>query len=219
MFDVAGLPENENGEPVFKMSYNSRTEFNVCYDVKGDSRVRMAKHPYKKMGQEWTQWFTLDSDSTYHLNEAAGCSEEESCLDPDTQSQVFLRNKHEVYIADGYVTLFCLFDPAPTGVEHHHPGEYSDYEPLSQVIRTPMYEIHQREIAKYDAMVDQLSMAKAMGELSACYSTPAWELYLQGKNAQLAIEAELAKFLVAEGRGREHVLANWMQHQIEFLRN
>src|SRR5204863_9462523 len=39
MFDVAGLPPNQDGEPVFKMSYNSRTEFNVCYDVEGEARV------------------------------------------------------------------------------------------------------------------------------------------------------------------------------------
>jgi hypothetical protein len=52
MFDVAGLPMNEDGEPVFKMSYNSRTECNVCYDVKGDARVRMAIHPYKAKNQD-----------------------------------------------------------------------------------------------------------------------------------------------------------------------
>ena len=46
MFDVAGLPVNEDREPVFKMSYNSRTEVDVCYDVKGTARVRMAQHPY-----------------------------------------------------------------------------------------------------------------------------------------------------------------------------
>ena len=51
MFDVDGLPKNEDGEPVFKMSYNSRTEFNVCYDVKGIARVRMAEHPYKATNQ------------------------------------------------------------------------------------------------------------------------------------------------------------------------
>jgi hypothetical protein len=39
MFDVAGLPKNEEGDSVFKMSYNSRTEFNVCYDVKGKAKV------------------------------------------------------------------------------------------------------------------------------------------------------------------------------------
>ena len=54
MFDVTGLPKNVNGEPVFKMSYNSRTEFNVCYEVKGTARVRMAKHLYSEVNQVWS---------------------------------------------------------------------------------------------------------------------------------------------------------------------
>jgi hypothetical protein len=211
MFDVAGLPKNEDGESVFKMSYNSKTEFNVCYDVQGTARVRMAQHPYRKVDQEWGPWFSLDGDSTYHLNEAAGGPEEERYIDDVTQSPKFLRNKHEVYIADGYVTLFCMFDPAPTGIERHRPGEYSDYEPLSQVLGTSLYETQQREIAKYDAMVDELSLAKAMGELSAHLGTSAWELYLRGREAQVAVEARLAKTLVEEGNGRERVLASWMQ--------
>jgi hypothetical protein len=45
MFDTAGLLPNQDGESVFKMSYNSRTEINVCYDVKGDARVRFAETP------------------------------------------------------------------------------------------------------------------------------------------------------------------------------
>jgi hypothetical protein len=212
MFDVAGLPKNQDGEPVFKMSYNSRTEFNVCYDVKGTARVRMAQHPYKKVGQEWSMWFPLDGDSTYHLNEVACGPEEECYIDNTTQSPKFLRNKHEVYIADGHVSLFCLFDPAPTGIELHRPGEYSDYEPLSQVLGTAMYKAHQREITKYDAMVDQFSLAKAMGELSKYHGTPTWELYLKGRETQLAVEAELAQTLIAEGCGREQVIAEWMQY-------
>jgi len=72
MFDVAGLPVNEDGQPVFKMSYNSRTEVNFCYEVKGTARVRMAQHPYLESKQLWGPWFPLDGDSTYHLNEAAG---------------------------------------------------------------------------------------------------------------------------------------------------
>lgn len=211
MFDVAGLPPNQDGEPVFKMSYNSRTEFNVCYDVRGTARVRMAQHPYRAAGQRWGPWLPLDGDSTYHLNEAAGGPEEECHLDEATQRPQFRRNKHEVHIADGHVSLFCLFDPAPTGVERHRPGEYSDYEPLSQVLGTEWYRTHQREIATYDDMVDRLSRAKARGELDALKTSPVWEVYLQGREAQAAIEAQLAKSLAAEANGRERVVARWMQ--------
>jgi quercetin dioxygenase-like cupin family protein len=211
MFDVAGLPENEDEESVFKMSYNSRTECNVCFDVKGDARVRMARHPYKESNQVWGPWFPLDGDSTYHLNEAAGSPEEECLIDNVTGSRQFFRNKHEVYIADGHVTLCCMFDPAPTGVERHRPGAYSDYEPLSQVIGTRAYETHQREIARYDEMVDTLSIAKATSTLSEHYGSPVWDLYLRGREAQMAIEREIAKTMADEGKGRERILAPWMQ--------
>lgn len=211
MFDVAGLPQNEEGEPVFKMSYNSRTECNICYDVKGTARVRMSRHPYTPEKQTWGPWLPLDGDSTYHLNEAAGSPEEECYFDEATQAQQFLRNKHEVYIADGHVTLFCVFDPAPTGVENHRPGEYSDYEPLNKVLGSTSYETHQREIAKFDEMVDSLSLAKSMGVLNAFHGTPAWDLYRRGRETQVGIESELAKTLAAEGNGREDVLAHWMQ--------
>jgi hypothetical protein len=211
MFDVAGLTRNEDGHPVFKMSYNSRTEFNVCYDVKGTARTRMAQHPYRKTKQLWDPWLPLDSDSTYHLNEAAGCPEEECRIDEATRTPQTLRNKHEVHIVDGYVSLFCMFDTAPTGIERHRPGEYSDYEPLSQVLGTKPYTTYAQEIAKYDEMVDRLSLAKAMGKLNTLHGTPIWELYLRGREAQVAIETELAKTLAVEGNGREQVIARWMQ--------
>ncbi|MFC1645682.1 hypothetical protein ACFL2Y_00690 [Candidatus Omnitrophota bacterium] len=214
MFDVIGLPINEDGEPVFKMSYNSRTEVNLCYDVKGLARVRMAQHPYREAKQLWGPWLPLDGDSTYHLNEAAGGLEEESHIDEVTQTSQTLRNKHEVYIIEGHVSLFCLFDPAPTGIEHHRPGEYSDYEPLSQVLGTKSYEIYAREVKRYDEMVDRLSMAKAMGKLKTLYGTPIWELYLRGWKAQAAIENELIKTLTTEGKGRERVIARWLQPRL-----
>lgn len=212
MFDVAGLPPNEDGEPVFKMSYNSRTEFNVCYDVAGVARVRMSRHPYKKSNQLWGPWYSLDSDSTYHLNEAAGSPEEECLIDEVTNTAQFFRNKHEVYIADGHVTLFCMFDPAATGIENHRPGEYSDYEPLHKLLGTNSYETHKREIAKFDEMVDSLSLAKALGDLNAFHGTPVRDLYLRGKAAQVAIESEITKALASEGKGRDRVLARWMQN-------
>ena len=208
MFDVEGLPKNEDGEPVFKMSYNSRTEFNVCYEVQGIARVRMAQHPYKARGQVWSPWLPIDEDSTYHLNESAGGPEEECCFDEATRSKQFLRNKHEVYILNGYVTLFCLFDPAPAGIERHRPGEYTDYEPPS----AQAYRSYMEQVAKYDEMVDCLSLAKAAGELCTFEDTPIWKLYLEGRESQIAIETELAKKLMAEGRGRERILTCWMQH-------
>ncbi len=211
MFDVSGLPENDDGEPVFKMSYNSRTEFNVCYEVKGAARVRMAQHPYREAKQLWNPWLPLDSDSTYHLNEAAGGPEEERRIDVSTHAWQSFRNKHEVHIVGGHVSLFCLFDPAPTGVERHRPGEYSDYDPPSKVLGTESYEAYKQEIARYDEMVDRLSLAKAMGNLNMLYGSPIWALYLEGRKAQAAVEAELVNALASEGNGRERVLAGWMQ--------
>lgn len=211
MFDVTGLPDNEDGEPVFKMSYNSRTEFNVCYDVHGTARVRMAQHPYDQSKQAWDPWLDLDNDSTYHLNEAAGVPEEEFLIDEETGTPQFFRNKHEVQIVDGDVTLFCLFDPAPTGVESHRPGEYSDYESLVQVRGTKKFETHQREIMIYDEMVDRLSIARAMGELSRFKETPLWDMHLRGRETQEDIELDLKKTLSAEGKGRAQVLVPWMQ--------
>lgn len=211
MFDVAGLPENDNGEPVFKMCYNSRTEFNVCYDVEGSACVRMALHPYDEAKQHWGPWLALDDDSTYHLNEAAGCPEEECRINEVSGMLKYLRNKHEVSIIDGYVTLFCLFDPAPTGVERHQPGEYSDYEPISNVIGTRLYANYIEEIARYDQMVDRLSLSKAMGTLSTFHGTQIWELYERGREAQAIIESELAETLASEGEGRARVISPWIQ--------
>ena len=210
MFDVSGLPKNADGESVFKMSYNSRTEVNFCYDVKGTARVRMAQHPYRSSGQIWNPWLTLDSDSTYHLNEIAGGPEEESIMDTGTQTPATLRNRHEVLILDGYVSLFCVFDPAPTGIERHRPGEYTDYEPLSEVIKTKSYEIFSNEIALFDEMLDVLSMAHAANNLDEFKNNHVWSLYLQGREAQIAIESKLVDSLVREGKGREQVLARWL---------
>src|SRR5262249_18756391 len=89
MFDVIGLPNNDEGEPVFKMSYNSRTEFNVIYDVEGEARVRFARHPYRSAGQVWEPWQPIDGDTTYHLNEAAGGPDEECEIDEATHARRF----------------------------------------------------------------------------------------------------------------------------------
>jgi hypothetical protein len=210
MFDVTGLPKNEDGESVFKMSYNSRTEINVCYEVHGEARVRMALHPYARTGQAWGPWLELSGDTSYHLNEAAKGPEEEWIEDPETGVRRPYRNKHEVR-SEGHVSLFCLFDPAPTGVERHKPGEYSDYEPISEVTSRPEYATLQREISRFDEMIDRLSMARALGELDAHRGSAPWQIYEQGSSAQTAIEQALFAALQGEGTGRDRVIARWLR--------
>jgi hypothetical protein len=123
----------------------------------------------------------------------------------------FLRNKHEVQIKDGHVSLFCLFDPAPTGIERHKPGEYSDYEPLADVVTRPEYADHQRELKKFDAMVDELSLAKAAGRLDSCVGSPAWNLHEEGRRAQTAIETKLLGELTHAGNGRDRVITRGLR--------
>ena len=200
MFDTEGLLPNQDGEPVFKMSYNSRTEFNVCYDVKGDARVRRALHPYTAEKQTWQPWQAIDGDTTYHLDEARGGPEEEQVAGGT------LRNRHEVYALGGHVTLLCLFDPAPTGVERHRPGEYSDYEPLASIPRELLVR-HREGSRRFDAMVDGLSLAKARG---AAAPTELEQLHREGLLAQRRIEAALCASLRTEGVGRERVLGPWL---------
>lgn len=211
MFDVEGLPPNDEGQPVFKMSYNSRTEFNVCYEVTGAARVRMALHPYAPAGvQTWGSWQDLDSETTYHLNEAADGPERELVLDAESKIQKAHRNKHEVFAQKGHVSLFCLFDPAPTGVERHRPGEYSDYEPLADIIATQEYAEHRASIAGLDAMMDELSLAKAKGELERHKTSPAWAVYESGRSAQHAVERRLYEELSLQNPLRARLLSRWL---------
>jgi hypothetical protein len=205
MFDVAGLPLNDEGVPVFKMSYNFRTEPNVCYEVSGKARVRMAHHPYTDDDQRWQEWQTIDSQTTYHLNEDAKMAEwrqAEGIARP-------LRNKHEVHIADGHVSLLCMHDPAPTGAERHSAGQYSEYGDLANTLGTPEYKAYLGQLKPFEAMVDALSMAKAEGH-SDLTSLPEWSLYQQGLAAQRAVEGRMRDELVREGAGRERILEPWM---------
>ena len=192
------------------MAYATRTEFNVCYDVEGAARVRMAEHPYRSSGQAWGSWLPVDDESTYHVNEARGGVEEERWVDPATGEARTARNKHEVHIADGYVTLFCLFDPAPTGFESHRPGEYSDYTLSTTGADTERFEAYLRGLAPFDGMVDRLSRAKALGALDSVVGSPAWLLYEQGRRAQVAHESALLEALDREGAGRGAVVARWI---------
>jgi hypothetical protein len=197
MFDVSGLPANEEGESVFKMSYNSRTELNVIYDVAGNARVRFALHPYSRTDQQWTPWQTIDSEMSYYLNEPAEDGKRE-------------RNKHEVFNSGGHVSLLCMFDPAPSGIERHRPGEYSDYEPLADVTARPEHAVYRAAIAEYDAMLDQLSLARAKGELDTLRESESWALYQRGRAAQIALEAILHEELTRSTPGRERVIRRWL---------
>jgi len=207
MFDVAGLPPNGDGEPVFKMCYNHRTEPNFCYDVQGRAAVRMALHPYGLDAQAWGPWSSLDGESTYHLNESDTDPLIEWRIEDGVRQP--LRNKHEVRIESGYVSLFCMFDPSPTGVECHAAGEYSEYGPLSRTLGTAAYDRYMSLLAPLDHMVETLSMATALGR-DDLDQTPEWALYQQGLAAQHACERALHDQLVADGHGREHILAPWM---------
>jgi hypothetical protein len=62
---------------------------------------------------------------------------------------------------------------------------------------------------KYDEMVDQLSMARALGELKDLRGTPIWEVSLQGSQARATRETALVDALAPEGYGRERVVTRW----------
>lgn len=190
MFDVSGLPPNDDGESVFRMSYDSRTEWNVCYDVTGRARVRMAYHPYVDEGQAWSAWLPLDGEATYHLDEV---------LDADGQPRRH-RNRHEVAIEGGHCSLVCLFDPAPTGIEQHRPGAYSDYEPYAVVSARPEHAAFTARIGAFDGMVEALSAARARGALDGMRQTEAWARFEAGRAEAIRLERALLDGLGAGPR-------------------
>jgi quercetin dioxygenase-like cupin family protein len=214
MFDVKGLPVNDDGLSVFKMSYDNQTEPNICYDVSGEAKVRMACHPYSDNGQKWSEWQLLDNNTTYYLNEDAHGSDVEWHTNPETGEQFSRRNKHEVYIPEGgYVSLCCLFDPAPTGTEKHLPGKYSSYEHVSKIVGTEVYQQHLKALKPYDDMVDKLSIQKAQALLEENNKNPLWTLYQQGLKNQINLESQLVRQLQEEKQGRDTVVLKWINRR------
>lgn len=208
MFDTLGLPGNSEGKPVFKMSYDHQSEVNVVYDVKDGAAVRFARHPYREPGQQsWSDWQALDGSTTYHLNEASDGPEIERHADPQTGRERVLRNRHEIYIAPGgHVSLCCMFDPGPTGLETHQPGEYSSYAPVSDTIGTTAYRDFLAAVAAADDMVGALSLAEALNGGVPDRSSPQWADYeelLAG-----AVQAE-ERVIRESGRDREEIMARW----------
>ncbi len=202
MFDAHGLPVNDEGSAVFKMSYNHRTEPNVCYDVQGTAQVRMAQHPYSEA--KWGPWQSLSSEATYHLCEDVHDAE----MTIANGKEGPRRNKHEVQIVDGHVSLMCMHNPGCTGAERHSEGEYSGYGDLADVLGTAAYREHLDRLVPLDAVVDSLSLAVAMGNDPT--RAPEWSQYQEGLACQRAVEADLLESLRAEGHGREQILASWV---------
>ncbi|MBK6515416.1 MAG: hypothetical protein IPG04_15165 [Polyangiaceae bacterium] len=77
--------------------------------------------------QAWGPWSALTSETNYHLHEAVDGDQVEWIEEGGKRRS--LRNKHEVLGRDGYVSLFCMFDPAPTGVERPGPASTATTSP------------------------------------------------------------------------------------------
>lgn len=203
MFDVDGLPPNQEGRPVFKMSYNYRTELNVCYEVSGKAALRVATHPYCETEQVWSPWWEMDDESTYCLLEDESYSEY-VLEDGEKRPR---RNKHEVRVDAGHVSLYCMFNPAPTGAEQHSSGAYSEYGDLEKILGGKAYASYLEALVPLDKMLDALSIAKAEGREWRSY--PEFSAYKRGKAAQIRWEAELRDRLMQSDPNRNSILANW----------
>lgn len=208
MFDTQGLPPNIDGESVFKMSYDNQTEVNVVYDVGTRASVRFANHPYAEPDvQSWSDWHSLDGDTTYYLNEGAKGPEIEHHADPDSGKEYCLRNRHEIFIAPGsHVSLCCMFDPGPTGLETHQPGEYSSYVPVAEVVDTKMYRDFLASVVAADDMVRTLSLAQARNDGVPDRSSPKWEEYEYVLGRALEAEEQLIREADKE---RRSIMAFW----------
>lgn len=198
MFDTKSLPLNEEKITVFRMSYNTKTEINICFDVPILSKVRFAVHPYSTSSQEWTKWEEIDSNTCYNLNESP--DEMEMIKSEDGTIRGY-RNKHEVHIPEnGYVTLMCLFNPATTGIEKHVTGKFSDYgKGIDDMNILPFLS----ELSKYDQMVEELSIKQSLGE--DIEKVGSYKVYQEGIKNQIAIEEELLSS-IAE---RKNIVEMW----------
>lgn len=220
MFDCTGLPLNDVGLPVFRMSYNNNTEINCCYDVPITSKVRYAKHPYKTntnntdnnnntVKQEWSDWADIDSNTTYSLVETAeqaeiitetleitetkdkdnGISKDNNNSSTTTVTKAH-RNKHEIFIPEkSYVSLCCMFDPGITGIEKHIKGQYSDYVPVSETIKTQSYKDYLQILTQVDIMIESLSLDYALGK--DIKKNEYYEAFKNGLEKQKEIENQL----------------------------
>jgi len=208
MFDTQGLPPNHDGQSVFKMSYDHQTEVNVVYDVKSRASVRFANHPYVEPHEQcWSDWHSLDGDTTYYLNEGADGPKIEGHVDPDTGKERFLRNRHEIYIAPGgHVSLCCMFDPGPTGLETHQPGEYSSYAPVSETIGTRAYREFLASVAAAEDMVRTLSLAQARNGGVPDRLSPKWVEHERILDRALQAQEQLIR---DSEEGRRSIMAFW----------
>ena len=109
------------------MSYDNQTELVICYEAEGKSRARYALHPYAcAKTQEWTQWDTINDETTYYINEVATDMCVELQIDEQTKEKQMRRNKHELFVGKyNYTSMICVFDPSPTGLEEHIPGRFN----------------------------------------------------------------------------------------------
>ena len=208
MFDTQGLPKNRDGLPVFKMSYDNQSELNVVYEVNRSAMVRFALHPYTaNEGQEWSDWAKLDGQTAYYLNESASGTDVETKIDPATGTARNFRNKHEIYVEPkGHVSLFCLFDPAPTGMETHLPGDYSSYAPAHDVISTTAYKRYLERIQPLDNMMKELSIATAQDPGKSLEDSAQWDVF---KAARKNVYISEQKMIQDDAGNRASIIEPW----------
>jgi hypothetical protein len=208
MFDTQGLPPNHDGRSVFKMSYDHQTEVNVVYDVKNQAAVRFAAHPYTEpSAQSWSDWHSLDGNTTYYLNECADGPEIERHTEAVSGKERCLRNRHEIFIAPGgHVSLCCMFDPGPTGLETHQPGEYSAYAPVAAIVGTKEHRDFVASVAPADDIVRSLSLAEARNGGVPDRSSPKWKEYESALNHAKESEEHLIRDSEEERRA---IMASW----------